>query len=131
MGGVLLFDTVNTLLGQPGSYWQHPSTANEGTAFFGLFLGHSWWAYLFLDVVYLSVFLFLVSVSPRKTALVVAFAFILGHYYGASTWLSHRWHFTTSGPVVYAIVLSVIIVRIVFGANGNKSESLSSNEKET
>jgi len=33
MGGALLFDTLNTLLGQPSTYWQHPAAANEGTPF--------------------------------------------------------------------------------------------------
>ncbi len=37
MAGVLLFDTVNTLLGQSSTYWQHPGTADEGTPFFWSF----------------------------------------------------------------------------------------------
>jgi hypothetical protein len=119
----VLWGSAETARGQPSTYWRHPSTVNEGTMFFGLFWGHSWWAYLCMDVVYLSVFLFLVSVIPRNTALIVAFSFILGHYYGASTWLSHRWHFTASGPIVYGIVLSVIIVRIVWGDSvSNRSQ---------
>ncbi len=98
--------------------------------FFGLFIRHNWEAYLLLDVFYLSAFLFVVSVIPRKTALIVAFSFILGHYYGASTWLSQRWHFTTSGPIVYGIVLSIIIVRIVWGDTGQADlESGTANDK--
>jgi hypothetical protein len=131
MGGALLFDTVNTLLGQSSSYWQHPDTANEGTPFFRFFLSHSWSAYLLLDVVYLSGFLFVVSIIPRNAALVVAFSFILGHYYGASTWLIHRWDFGMAGPIVYGVVLSAIIVGLVLPTpTQTNPESLSINDEE-
>ncbi len=54
----------------------------------------------------------------------IILAFIFGHYYGASTWLAHRWHLGTTGTVLYAIVLAVILVLSVFSA---KSKSIAKN----
>jgi hypothetical protein len=32
MIGAMLFDMINTILGQPGSYWHHPGNVNESFA---------------------------------------------------------------------------------------------------
>src|SRR5580658_5927655 len=110
MVGAMLFDKLNTLLGQPSSYWQHPATANEGDTFFHFFLSRGLPVYLLFSLVYILVIFFLVSVVPRRIGLVVVFAFILGHFLGASTWLAYHWHFGVTGPIVYGIILSVFIV---------------------
>jgi len=129
MVGAMIFDKLNTLLGQPGAYWHHPEAANEGNAFFHLFLSRGLPTYLIFSLVYISVILLLVSIIPRRLALVSIFAFILGHYFGASTWLSYHWHFGVTGPIIYGIVLGVVFVRSAFPAPGKTSlQNLTSNE---
>jgi hypothetical protein len=63
---------------------------------------------------YMAATFVLASIVPRQLGLVVILAFILGHYYGASTWLAHRWHFGTQGTVIYGIILAAIVVRLAF-----------------
>ena len=114
MVGAMLFDKMNTLLGQPSSYWQHPTTADEGDAFFHFFLSRGLPVYLLFSLVYVVALFLLVSVLPRKLSLIVAFTFILCHFLGASTWLAYRWHLGIAGPIIYGIILSVLIVLSAF-----------------
>lgn len=114
MVGAMLFDKANTLLGQPDSYWQNPATANEGNAFFHYFLSCGLPVYLLFSLVYLAGIFLLVSVLPRKCSLIAIFAFILGHYLGASTWLDFHWHLGIAGPIIYGIILSAFIVCAAF-----------------
>jgi hypothetical protein len=114
MVGVMLFDKINTLLGQPNSYWQHPTTADEGDAFFHFFLSRGLLVYLLFSLVYIAAIFLLVSVFPRRLSLIITFAFILCHFLGASTWLAYRWHLGVAGPIVYGIILSVLIVLAAF-----------------
>jgi hypothetical protein len=114
MVGAMLFDKMNTLLGQPGEYWQHPTAANEGDAFFRFFLSQGLPVYLFFSIAYISIVFWFVSVVPKRCGLIIIFAFLLGHFLGASTWLAYRWHFGITGPIVYGIILSVLIVLSAF-----------------
>jgi hypothetical protein len=114
MVGVMLFDTLNTILGQPASYWQHPATAEEGDPFFYFFLSHGLFVYLLFSLVYFVSIFLIVSVIPRRTGLMVIFAFILGHFLGAASWPAYRWHFGVLGLIIYGILLSVLIVLAAF-----------------
>jgi len=114
MVGAMLFDKLNTLLGQPSSYWQQPATANEGDAFFHFFLSRGLPVYLLFSLLYIVAIFLLLSVVPRRLGLVVIFAFILGHFLGASTWLAYGWHLGVLGPIIYGIILSVLIVLSAF-----------------
>jgi hypothetical protein len=114
MVGAMVFDKLNTLLGQPSAYWQHPTATDEGDAFFRFFLSHGLPAYLFFSIIYIFAIFLIVSIVPRRPGLVIAFAFILGHFLGACTWLAYRWHFGVAGPIVYGIILSVLIVLSAF-----------------
>src|SRR6516162_2369225 len=114
MVGAMLFDKMNTLLGQPSSYWQSPTTADEGDAFFHFFLSRGLPVYLLFSLVYVVVIFLLVSVLPRTPSLIITFTFILCHFLGASTWLAYRWHLGIAGPIIYGIILSVLIVLSAF-----------------
>jgi hypothetical protein len=122
MVGTMLFDKINTLLGQPSAYWQHPAAADEGDPFFYFFLSRGLSVYLLFSLVYVTVTFLIVSVVPRRPGLIVIFAFILGHFLGASTWLAYRWHLGVKGPIIYAIVLSVFIVLLAFPKPATKLE---------
>jgi hypothetical protein len=123
MIGVMLFSIVNTLAGQPESFWLHPETAirgdglsiyNETNHTFDFFLGLGWQAYLIASLVYLSGAFLLVSVLPKRAALITIFSFILGHYFGATNWLAVRWHLGINAPSIYGVVLVTIIVFSAF-----------------
>ena len=84
MIGAILFSMVNTLSGQPESFWHHPETAirgdglsiyNETNHTFDFFLGRGWMPYLLTSLIYLSAVFLIVSVLPRKLALIAIFSF--------------------------------------------------------
>ena len=114
----IFFDDFNTLLGQPSSFWQRPETADEFNRLTHFFISHGWMCYCVEQLVYAAGAFLLASILPRRCALVVLFALILGHFDGASSWLAHRWHFGTTGMVVYAIILAAIIVPLAFPKSG-------------
>jgi hypothetical protein len=119
MLGVILFDLGNTLLGQPGSYWQHPETADEGNQLFHFFMVLGPLAFFSFELVYLAVAFLVASLACRRGALIGIFSYILGHYYGASSWLANHWHFGAASFIVYGIVLACVLVSLAFPAPDN------------
>jgi hypothetical protein len=114
---VMLFDNLNTLLGQSSNYWRHPETVDEGNHLTHFFISRGYMSFCLYELAYMALAFLLVSLVQRQFALVIIFAFILGHYYGASTWLYDRWHFGTQGPIIYGIILGVILVLLAFPPN--------------
>ena len=114
MVGVVLFDDINTLLGQPATFWQHPETADEFNKLTHFFISHGWWWYCIEQFFYIAGAFLLARVMPRRAALVILFALILGHFDGGSSWLAHRWHFGTQGMAIYGIILAMILVLSAF-----------------
>jgi hypothetical protein len=106
---VILFDTLMTLLGQPASYWQQPATAVEGNAFFGWFIVRGLTFFLVTSALYVIAAFLLSSYLPRRLATVAALAFILGHYFGASSWLAFSFGFGVSAAVLYGTLLAVVL----------------------
>ena len=107
---VILMDTTNTLLGQPKSYWQHPATAMEHNRFMRLFVAQGYLPFALWSFLYVAGAFFLVSILPRRLSLIILFSFILGHFFGASTWWVYRWGYGNKASVIYGIILAVILV---------------------
>src|SRR4051812_36133099 len=117
MLAVIFFDNINTLFGQPTTYWMHPETVQEGNRLTHIFISKGWTWFVGYEIVYMSVAFLLACIPSRRIALTIALSFIFGHYYGASTWLADRWHLGTEGTVIYAAVLSAVLVVTVFRPN--------------
>ena len=119
----MLFSVINTLAGQPESYWHHPETAIRGDGMsianptnptFDFFLGHGWLAYLGASVAYLAAVFFLVSILPRMVALIAAFAVLFGHFFGAANWLIVRWHLGMPAFALYGALLGAALAAAAF-----------------
>ena len=110
---VIAFDFGITLVGQPHSYWLEPHTAWEATPLFAWFMVRGIIWYLGFVVSYMSVVFVLMRALPRQTAIIVGLVFLLSHYFAACTWLSLRFDFGMIGPIVYAAVLSSVLVSIL------------------
>ena len=117
----MLFDFGITLFGQPSSYWHHPHNVREGNGFFRYFFSHGLSTFILTELVYISAVFIIVSILPRRMALVSVFAFILGHYFGASTWLNYYWHFGINAPIIYGIILGVVFVHLAFPTPDKKN----------
>ena len=124
MVGVFLFDKFNTLVGQPSTYWRHPETGNEINRSWHYVLVRGLPFYLLASGVAIVVLLLIVSVIPRKIALIVIFAVILTKYAGACSWLTYHWHFGVWGPGIYGITLSVILVLLAFPKSLSKERDV-------
>src|SRR5450432_147022 len=90
MIAVMLFSVILTLGGQPESFWRHPETAIRGDGLpiddatnrtFEFFLGSGWAPFLLASLVYMAAAFLLLSLLPRRAALIAIFAIILGHYF--------------------------------------------------
>jgi hypothetical protein len=110
---VILFDFGVTLLGQPSSYWHDPHTAREGNPLFAWFMirGLPW--YLLCIVCYTAGVVGLVKILPKQSGFVTGLVFLLAHYFAGCTWLMLRFDLGMTGPVVYAVVLSISLVSIL------------------
>lgn len=126
MVGVILFDDINTLLGQPATFWQHPETADEFNRLTHFFISHGWAWYCVYELFYIGGAFFLARILPRRLGLVILLALILGHFDGGSSWLAHRWHFGTQGMVIYGIILAVILVLSAFPQRSKSNEKIDS-----
>lgn len=123
MVAVILFSIFNTLIGQPQSFWLHPETAirgdglsiyNETNRTFEFFLGMGWQPYLLANLVYVLAAFLLVTILPKRLALIVIFSFIFGHFFVGCNWLAVRWHLGIQGFTLYAIAFAVVIVLSAF-----------------
>jgi hypothetical protein len=121
-GGRRSFWQDEKLFGQPDAYWQNPAVAEEGDAFFRFFLSLGLSVYVLVSLAYIGFTFLLMSVVPRRLGLVGIFAFILGHFLGASTWLDYRWRLGVTGPIVYGIILSALTVLLAFPRPATKLE---------
>ena len=133
MIGAILFSVINTLAGQPVSFWHHPEIAirgdglsiyNETNHTFEFSLGQGWQAYLIANLIYFLGAFLLVSVLPKKAALITIFSFTFGHYFVGCNWLAVRWHLGIQGSALYALALGPAIVLSAFPISGTKTAQI-------
>lgn len=105
-------DYACTLIGQPSSYWQNPATVHEGNPMARYFLLHGWLAYTFYMVVFYALGpLMLTGWLSRPASFVVAIAFTIGGYLGASSWFFYEWRMGLESPILIGCVFSFLVVR--------------------
>jgi len=69
------------------------------------------------SVIYLLGVFLLVSILPRRAALIAIFSFLFGHFFGATNWLAIRWHLGTNSSSIYALALAPMIVFVSISRN--------------
>ena len=115
----MVFSFGITLCGQPESFWELPETAIRGDGLsinnftnhtFEFFLGQGWVPFVISSVLYVFIAFLLVSLLPRKLALIAIYSFIFGYYFGGTNWLAVRWNMGVNGSVFYALILAPSIV---------------------
>jgi hypothetical protein len=133
MVGAILFSIFNTLAGQPARFWLNPEQAIRGDGLglhnsvnhtFEFFLGRGWQPYALSCLIYLALAFVVVSVLPRKAALVAGLSVIFGHYYGACNWLAVRWHLGFNGVGSYGLLLSAAIAWVVSPIPGQTGDQI-------
>ncbi len=121
--GTIVCCFINTLIGQSTKYWHNPETAiradglsiyNPTNHAFDFFIGYGWFTYIVTCVVYLTVVFLLVSLLPKRLALITIFSFIFGYFFVVTNWIAIRWHLGMIAVPLFAIVLSPFIVFNLF-----------------
>jgi len=123
MLAVIVIDITLTALGQPSGYWVHPAAADEGNHLFHFVMLQGPAAWIAFELVYLAVAFLIASLGCGRCALFAIFSYILGHYYGACTWLTNHWHLGTASAVAYAMVVAAAIVLLAFPSDLRLSRS--------
>ena len=121
MVAVILIDMAITLIGQPASYWSDPATVHEGNRLFHWIMSKGYQVTLLADLIYVGGSFFLVSILPWRLGLTLLFALVLGHYFGASTWLCFRYQLGAAGMVLYGVLLATVLVAVGFPVGLKKS----------
>lgn len=119
---VMLAGIALTLAGQHPEFWGHPDSAMRGDGLgihdptnrsFEFLLGYGWAAYLACSAAYVAATFLLVSVLPRRIALVLLFTVMLGHVYGGTNWLAVRWHGGMLASPAYTLGVGIPLAVIV------------------
>ena len=90
---VILIDTVCTISGQPPAYWHDPSKANEIEPVVRFLLVRGVLPFAVAALLYLCGAFYIVSVAPARIALTILLAFLLAHFWGATSWLLYHFHY--------------------------------------
>ena len=124
MLGAMLSDTINTLIGQPISYWLSPETVHESNSLSRFFLIQGWPVYFLWNMILFAGVFWLVSILPRIWALICIFSNILGSFNGASCWFFFEWRLGMETPVIFGILLCIILVLIAFPTTSEKTSGI-------
>lgn len=131
MIGTMLVSMFNTLIGQPEGFWLNPEKAVRGDGLrlhkhvnhtFEFFLSYGWHPYVVSCLIYFALAFLVVSFLPRRAALMVVFALIFGHYFGACNWLAVRWHLGFTGVTYYSLLLCAAVAFSLSPLPGNSGD---------
>lgn len=117
MGLTIAIDGVFTLIGQPASYWQNPARVHESNPMSKFFLEIGWWAFGAYILAQIAVPRLLALRVAPVTGRALALGMALGGFCGGSNWLFYEWRWGLQGPVLYAMLLSIVIVLLVLKPN--------------
>jgi len=110
----ILLDATLTLLGQPSTYWHHHQTALEGNPFFRHYLCRGYVPFCFAMLVFATFAFSLISILPRRVALLFIFYYLFTEFFTTETWLLFRWHLGMRGLTIYAILFGGAVVLLAF-----------------
>jgi hypothetical protein len=125
LGTTLLMIATNaalTLIAQPPSYWRSPQSAirfdrlpihSSTNPMFDFFLGHGWHAYLACVTLYATAVWFVMSLLPKKLALIAELTIILGLCYSGSNWIVNHWNTGTGGAMLYVAAVAILLANVV------------------
>jgi len=106
---VMLIDTACTLAGQPPAYWHDPSKANEIEPVVRFLLVRGVLPFAVAALLYLGGVFYLVSVAAARIALTILFAFLLAHFWGATSWLLYHFHYGVRCQNAFEIAVAALI----------------------
>ena len=110
----IFIDAALTLLGQPSTYWHDYQTALEGNPFFRQFLCRGYLSFLLVMLVFASFAFLIISILPRRAALMLIFTYLFVEFFTTESWLMLRWKLGGNGLSVHAILFGAAVVWLAF-----------------
>lgn len=110
MIGMILFDIAVTYAGQPSSYWKDPSTVQEGNRLWHSVMTKGPGPAVAGNIAYLVLAYALASLPTWRLAGLFTAAFMFGHFFGASTWITYHFKLGAMGMVVYALFAAICVI---------------------
>lgn len=129
-----MLDQLITLFGQSSDYWRgNYSVANEMNPWFNWLLRQHPLAFEAGIAAWVIVFCSVILVLPRRVAMTISIAIVLGHTWGAATWLGMMQPYGYWFALALFLASAVMIVvtwerfgRVFERAQGGKSSQVSS-----
>jgi hypothetical protein len=111
---VILADGTATALGQGRGFWSGSRSVDEANDFVAPILRHGPSSFAVFVSIYVIAAFLLVSSLPRRLAIAALFAYVFGHYAGASSWLVYEYNFGVKSAVAYAVLLAIAVSLLAF-----------------
>jgi hypothetical protein len=106
-----MLDQSITLFGQAPDYWKGDySLANEGNPWFNWLLRQHPLAFEAGISAWVGVFSVVILALPRRASMTISMAIVLGHTWGAATWICFVWPFGYWIALALFLASSIIIV---------------------
>jgi hypothetical protein len=123
-------DAALTLRGQSAEYWAgNYAGVNELSPTFHHLLAYHPLAFVAGFLAWLLIFGTMILLLPRMLALAISLAVTIGHTWGATTWLLHRFHYGYQAcEALFVLIARVSAVGIegIWGTEAEAAESVGS-----
>ena len=104
---LFLLDSAVTLIGQPPYELRIVGDVNEANPFFHWAMRNGWFTHILIFVVWAVVITISVTIPPKFLGIGFAFAWTVGHSFGALSWLQYDSHFRLGHWILYPFSLAV------------------------
>jgi hypothetical protein len=111
-----------TLWGQSETYWSGDfSAVNEGSPSFARYLAIHPLAFVAAGLLWVVLFAAVIALLPETLALVVSMAIVIGHMWGAATWLMYRFQNYQACNALFLVTAFLVVLSFKRGQNEDGS----------
>jgi hypothetical protein len=111
---VIFIDGVVTIVARDRGFWRELDTSGGAGKILYPVLQHGYLGVAAFSLAYAGVAFALVSLLPRRLAVVVLFSYVLAHYASASTWFSCAFHYGVKASIIYGVLIALAISSLGF-----------------
>lgn len=112
----MTIDLIMTSVHQASEYWKGNLTkVNEGNPVVYFFMNNHVYGIFILHLLSLSLVSTLIYFAPKRIAMIISFAFVLGNSYGAATWIRPYYGFwlTILLFIINGIILALFVEKAI------------------
>ncbi len=106
---IILADGAFTLFGQPSSFWHDASTVSEIDPVARFFIVRGVAGYISWVLLRAVLYFVIASIVPRKVGMAILFFGLLEHFWGITSWILYRFHWSTWWQNAFESVIAVVV----------------------